>query len=186
MRPWASWGSGLCCHSLLWTHGERAPTAGWCSWFQLPPVRPNGWLLRSPNCVRKLRETPWFYNRYHFFAGNLSFCFILLLEAVGERRRQESLIWGPEISLTFCHWKEFRKTRDVCWRDHGKCHITVLSSNQHSHGGLVVKTTLPLQGAWVWSLVGELRSHMLHGMVKKKKEDCWSYKGIISPIICPL
>ena len=28
---------------------------------------------------------------------------------------------------------------------------------------------LPLQGAWVWSLVGELRSHMPHGKKKKKK-----------------
>ena len=28
---------------------------------------------------------------------------------------------------------------------------------------------IPLQGAWVWSLVGELRSHMLCGVAKKKK-----------------
>ena len=28
---------------------------------------------------------------------------------------------------------------------------------------------LPVQGAWVQSLVGELRSHMLHGVAKKKK-----------------
>ena len=28
---------------------------------------------------------------------------------------------------------------------------------------------LPMQGAQVQSLVGELRSHMLHGSVKKKK-----------------
>ena len=29
---------------------------------------------------------------------------------------------------------------------------------------------LPVQGAWVQSLVGELRSHMLHGVAKKKKK----------------
>lgn len=34
--------------------------------------------------------------------------------------------------------------------------------------GPVVKT-LPFQGAWVQSLVGKLRSHMLHGVAKKKK-----------------
>ena len=34
--------------------------------------------------------------------------------------------------------------------------------------GPVVKT-LPLQGAWVQSLVGELRSHMQHAVAKKKK-----------------
>ena len=38
-------------------------------------------------------------------------------------------------------------------------------------GGLVVKTlVLPPQGVWVRSLVGELRSHMPHGMAKKKKK----------------
>ena len=29
---------------------------------------------------------------------------------------------------------------------------------------------LPPQGVWVRSLVGELRSHMPHGMAKKKKK----------------
>ena len=36
-------------------------------------------------------------------------------------------------------------------------------------GGPVVKTVLPMQGAWVQSLVRELRSHMLHSTAKKKK-----------------
>ena len=40
-------------------------------------------------------------------------------------------------------------------------------------GGPMVKTVPPLQGAWVWPLVGELRSHMLHGWPKKKKGDIW-------------
>ena len=35
-------------------------------------------------------------------------------------------------------------------------------------GSPVVKTTLPTQGPWVQSLVGELRSHMPHSMAKKK------------------
>ena len=34
-------------------------------------------------------------------------------------------------------------------------------------GGPVIKTALPVQGSWVWSLFGELRSHMLYGMAKK-------------------
>ena len=37
--------------------------------------------------------------------------------------------------------------------------------------GPVVKTLLPVQGAWVRSLVEELRSHMLCGVAKKKKES---------------
>ena len=41
-------------------------------------------------------------------------------------------------------------------------------------GGPTVKTVPPLQGAWVWPLVEELRSHMLHGWPKKKKKgDIW-------------
>ena len=38
--------------------------------------------------------------------------------------------------------------------------------------GPVVKTVLPLQGAQVRSLVGELRSHMLRGAAKKIKLKC--------------
>ena len=34
-------------------------------------------------------------------------------------------------------------------------------------GGPVVKTLLAMQGIWVQSLVGELRSHMLHGVAKR-------------------
>ena len=37
-------------------------------------------------------------------------------------------------------------------------------------GGPVVKAELPLQGTWVQFLVSELRSHMLCGMAKRKKE----------------
>ena len=37
-------------------------------------------------------------------------------------------------------------------------------------GGPVVRTPLPLQGAWVQSLVGELKSLMLCGVAKKKKK----------------
>ena len=36
-------------------------------------------------------------------------------------------------------------------------------------GTPVVGTLLPLQGVWVQSLVGELRSHMLCGVAKKFK-----------------
>ena len=38
-------------------------------------------------------------------------------------------------------------------------------------GGPVVKTPLPLQGAWVQSLVGELKSLLLCGVAKKKKKQ---------------
>ena len=37
--------------------------------------------------------------------------------------------------------------------------------------GPVVKAALPMQGAWVWPLIRELRSHMLHAMAKKKKKN---------------
>ena len=33
----------------------------------------------------------------------------------------------------------------------------------------MVETPSFLQGAWVRSLVGELRSHLLHGVAEKKK-----------------
>ena len=41
-----------------------------------------------------------------------------------------------------------------------------------SLGGPVVNTVLPLQGAWIQSLVGELRSHQLRGTGKKKSYSC--------------
>ena len=34
----------------------------------------------------------------------------------------------------------------------------------------VVKTALPLQGEWVWSLARELRSHASHGMTRNKQK----------------
>ena len=37
-------------------------------------------------------------------------------------------------------------------------------------GGPVVKTVLPMQGAQVQSLVGELRSHITHAVATKKKK----------------
>ena len=39
-----------------------------------------------------------------------------------------------------------------------------------------VKTTLPMQGARVRSLVRELRSHILYGVAKKKKKKTMSFK----------
>ena len=36
--------------------------------------------------------------------------------------------------------------------------------------GPVVNTLLSVQWAWVWSLIGELRSHMLCGMAKTKSK----------------
>ena len=39
-------------------------------------------------------------------------------------------------------------------------------------GGSVVKdSVLPLQGAWIRSLVGELRSHMLQGVAEKPPKN---------------
>ena len=38
-------------------------------------------------------------------------------------------------------------------------------------GSPVVKTVIPLQGASVLSLMREIRSHMLHGSDKKRKEE---------------
>ena len=38
-------------------------------------------------------------------------------------------------------------------------------------GGPVVKTVLPMQRTWVPSLVGKLRSHMLHGLTEKNKKN---------------
>ena len=37
-------------------------------------------------------------------------------------------------------------------------------------GGPVVDSLLPMQRAWVLSLIRELRSHMAHGMAKKRKK----------------
>ena len=38
----------------------------------------------------------------------------------------------------------------------------------------MVKTVIPIQGAWVPSLVGELRAQTLRGAAKKKKVEGWS------------
>ena len=35
----------------------------------------------------------------------------------------------------------------------------------------MVKTVLPMQRTWVPSLVGELRSHLLHGLTEKKQKN---------------
>ena len=47
--------------------------------------------------------------------------------------------------------------------------------------GPVMKTALPVQGVWVPSLIGELRSCMLPGMARKylikKTEMGWSFSS---------
>ena len=41
-------------------------------------------------------------------------------------------------------------------------------------GGPVIKISLPMQAVWVWSLVGELRSHIPRGQKPKhKRETTW-------------
>ena len=58
------------------------------------------------------------------------------------------------------------------------CIIKCAHTHTHTHthlrdfpGSPVIKTALPLQGTRVQSLVGELRSHMPHGMAKKTKQN---------------
>ena len=49
--------------------------------------------------------------------------------------------------------------------------ITILKkSTEDFPGCLMVKTPLPMQGMWVQLLVGQLRSHMLHGTAKKEEK----------------
>ena len=43
---------------------------------------------------------------------------------------------------------------------------------------------LPLQGTWVQSLVGELRSHMLHVVANKTKQNCSSFILRVIPCTC--
>ena len=65
--------------------------------------------------------------------------------------------------------------------------ITLVGSPWRSSGQ---ESVLPLQGAWVQSLVRELRSRMLHGMAKKKKssegrgqcQELLAEEGTYSPI----
>ena len=67
-----------------------------------------------------------------------------------------------------------------CWYDIKWCNclesgLTVLSKIKNAHtqywprGPVVRMAVLLLQGEWVRSLVGELRAHMLHGMVEKQR-----------------
>lgn len=49
-------------------------------------------------------------------------------------------------------------------------------------GGSVVDSLLPMQRAWVLSLIRELRSHMAHGMAQKKKKKEKSQKA--SNVLC--
>ena len=46
-------------------------------------------------------------------------------------------------------------------------------------GGPMVKTALPIQGAWVQPLISELRSHMLTTEKKKKERNLTYPKAII-------
>ena len=46
-----------------------------------------------------------------------------------------------------------------------------IDKSQDFPGGPVVKTELPLQGAQVWSMAGELRYQMPCGTAKKKKNN---------------
>lgn len=49
-------------------------------------------------------------------------------------------------------------------------------------GGLVIDSTLPVQGTWVWYLFGELRSCMRNSTAKKKKKKHWSVLSLpLSP-----
>ena len=41
----------------------------------------------------------------------------------------------------------------------------------------MIKTLFPVQGAQVWSLVGELRSRMLHSKAKKKYINNKNFKN---------
>ena len=68
----------------------------------------------------------------------------------------QSLPWDSLWPVA-CNWKRsvhFWALKAIMWGDFP--------------GGLVVKTLLRTQGAWVWSLVGELGSHMLQSVAKKK------------------
>ena len=49
--------------------------------------------------------------------------------------------------------------------------MSVNIENMDFPGSPVVDSVLPLQGAWVQSLAGELKAHMPHGMAKKKKKE---------------
>ena len=54
-------------------------------------------------------------------------------------------------------------------------------------GSPVVRTVLPLQGAWVQSLVRKLRSHKLHGQEIKlfyQFEKLWPHPEELTKIIC--
>ena len=53
---------------------------------------------------------------------------------------------------------------------HGHTHITITHAGDFS-GVLVVRTALPMQGAWVWSPVGELRFLMPHDTAEKKRNS---------------
>ena len=43
-----------------------------------------------------------------------------------------------------------------------------------------IKTLLPMQGAWVWSLVRELRSHMPQGEAKRLKKKKTISKALVT------
>ena len=49
------------------------------------------------------------------------------------------------------------------------CDSNTKPNSSDFSGSPVVKTVIPLQAAWVRSLVVELRSHITHSVVKKKK-----------------
>ena len=87
---------------------------------------------------------------------------------------KNSCYWLCIIAEVFCfHWDE---TIDMHTCGRGRSWVGHVFSvhNWKSRGfpgSPVVKTLLPMQGVRVLSLVGELRSHVLHGTVKKSEKE---------------
>ena len=81
--------------------------------------------------------------------------------------------------------------QDSSWRqrqDQGQLEILV---NQYGisgdlPGSLAAKTLFPMQGVWVWSLVGELRSHKPLSEAKKGGISGWAKSHTVLIIIHPL
>ena len=114
-------------------------------------------------------SVPLFADFYKFWSFNCLFLIFVLLQLLNANRLLMTSIFtrytkclGKRASIII-HLQCLRRRVSVSELSGGRTSLVVLPMKD-----LVVKTVLPMKRVWVPSLVGELSSHMLHGVVINK------------------
>ena len=119
------------------------------------PAFTRSWLLVIlPAC-------PFWLSFFFFFFANRMGCRILILQPGIEPRPPAVKAWCPnhwtEGMISFLSRVEFTPVKHRVFGDFPGCWVVKTSCFQR-------------RGTWIWSLVGELRSHNLCEVAKKKKK----------------